>query len=67
MLHVRLAPDGAVLDVETVMLEPNTSKVQFIAASAVGAIRRCGPFKDLPSGQYSDWKSVWINFRPMAE
>ncbi|NTF43111.1 hypothetical protein A6U86_19705 [Rhizobium sp. AC27/96] len=38
----------------------NTQKA--VAASAVRAVSRAAPFKNLPIDQYDDWKEVIINF-----
>jgi outer membrane biosynthesis protein TonB len=67
LLNVRLSRAGAVLSVE---LAENTGRYyndsffRAAADSAMRAVRRCSPLRDLPPQKYESWKYLQINFDP---
>lgn len=66
-LAVRLNSDGSVLSVELAEGRPRYYTDTFFRAaadSAMRAVNRCSPLKNLPSGKYETWKFLEINFDP---
>ncbi len=67
-VKIELAPDGRV---QTANLDPAQmsryrSDVVFRAAadSAIRAVHKCSPLKDLPPDKYGSWKAFTLNFDP---
>lgn len=66
-LSVELMEDGSVIKVE---LAKNSARASsdptYLAAadSAIRAVRRCSPLKNLPAEKYSAWRYMELNFDP---
>jgi outer membrane biosynthesis protein TonB len=67
LLHLSLEKDGTVRNVkiaDTVRYASADSFYQAAADSAVRAVRKCSPLKNLPQDKYDTWKEIEMNFDP---
>jgi hypothetical protein len=62
-VHLKLNRSGEIVGKPKVTVTggPKGTK-QAMAASAMRAVLRAAPFKNLPIDQYDDWKEVVVNF-----
>ncbi|WP_349956217.1 hypothetical protein [Rhizobium sp. ZPR3] len=62
-LHLKLSRSGEIVGEPKVTVTggPKATR-QAMAASAMRAVLRAAPFKNLPIDQYDDWKEVVVNF-----
>ncbi|MEZ2220250.1 cell envelope integrity protein TolA [Rhizobium sp. RCC_161_2] len=64
-LHLKLSRSGEIVGEPKVTVTGGPKPTQqAIAASAMRAVLRAAPFKNLPIDQYDHWKEVTINFDP---
>lgn len=68
-VYVELNPDGSVIKVEFRGDSGRYNRDTFYRAaadSAVRAVHRCNPIKNLPAGKYSTWRETIFNFTPSS-
>ncbi|MCH7928953.1 MAG: TonB C-terminal domain-containing protein [Proteobacteria bacterium] len=67
-IHIVLLPDGTVRAAEIVdtarLDQPGEEFFRSMAESAVRAVRRSSPFRDLPPEKYDQWREITFRFRP---
>ncbi len=67
-IHIVLLPDGTVRAVEIVdkarLGRPGEEFFRSMAESAVRAVRRSSPIRDLPPEKYEQWREITFRFRP---
>ncbi|KAA1182355.1 cell envelope integrity protein TolA [Rhizobium tropici] len=65
-VHLKLSRSGEIVGEPKVTVTGGPKATQqAIAASAMRAVLRTAPFKNLPTDQYDDWKEVTLNFGPV--
>ena len=67
LLHLSLEKDGTVRNVkiaDTVRYAGANSFYRAAADSAVRAVLKCSPLKNLPQDKYDTWKEIEMNFDP---
>jgi TonB family protein len=68
VLRISLQPDGDVTSVEVLSSSSYSKKdstfFRAAADSAVRAVKRCSPLKNLPKEKYGSWKDLELNFDP---
>jgi len=66
-LHIEIAVDGTVTSVELASDSGRYNSDSFFASaadSAMRAVRKCSPLKNLPADKYDTWKDMTITFDP---
>lgn len=67
-VNVQLRPDGSVVSAEVAggdMIRYNTDNFfRGAADSAIRAVYKCSPLKNLPADKYSTWKDMELTFDP---
>jgi len=66
-LHITLNEDGSVVDVQRVGDQNRYNSDSFFQAatdSAIRAVRKCSPLKNLPTDKYSNWREMDLTFNP---
>ena len=67
-IHILLLSDGTVRAAEIVdtarLDQPGEEFFRSMAESAVRAVRRSSPFRDLPPEKYEQWREITFRFRP---
>ncbi|MEI6729994.1 MAG: energy transducer TonB, partial [Pseudomonadota bacterium] len=66
-LHIEIAGDGTVTSVELASDSGRYNSDSFFASaadSAMRAVRKCSPLKNLPADKYDTWKDMTITFDP---
>ncbi len=64
-VHFKLSRSGEIVGEPKVTATGGPKATQqAIAASAMRAVLRAAPFKNLPTDHYDDWKEVTLNFEP---
>lgn len=64
-VHLKLSRSGEIVGEPKVTVTGGPKAAQqAIAVSAMRAVLRAAPFKNLPTDQYDDWKEVTLNFEP---
>jgi outer membrane biosynthesis protein TonB len=68
LLHISLERDGTVKSVKIVdnnrYNSGNQDFYRAAADSAVRAVKKCSPLKNLPTNKYNNWKELELNFDP---
>jgi hypothetical protein len=66
-LHLKLAQDGSVLEVQLSQDQGRYASDSFFAAAADAAIRavkRASPLKNLPADKFGTWNDMELTFNP---
>jgi hypothetical protein len=66
-LHVEMNEDGSLIKVELARDESRYASDPFFRAaadSAIRAVERCSPLKNLPTEKYENWRDMELTFNP---
>jgi len=66
-LHIEVNEDGSVTKAELAHDESRYASDSFFRAaadSAIRAVQRCSPLKDLPADKYGNWRDMELTFDP---